>query len=174
MNWYLLTIIIIMSRYKYHSLIKELVADSHESADTIYDMIKRRGHKVSMATIYRTLEYIVSIWEFTTFSLDGAKLYYEKNKWFHAHLIDTTKEVVVDVSLNREKLQFPAWFRPDNSVVNFFGSREGDIPPAWINLLQVISVDDSLWQDKLTQISPTKNADIAVDIITAKKIFREF
>ena len=163
-----------MSRYKYHSLIKELVAEGHESADSIYDMIKRKWHKISMATIYRTLEYIVSIWEFTTFSLNGAKLYYEKNKWFHAHLVDRSKEVVVDVSLDVEKLQFPAWFRLDNSVVNFFGAREGDVPPAWLNLLQVISIDDTHWQEKLTQVPPTKNTDTIVDIITAKKIFREF
>jgi Fe2+ or Zn2+ uptake regulation protein len=163
-----------MSRYKYHNLIKELVGEGHESADSIYDMIKRRGHKVSMATIYRTLEYIVSIKEFTTFSLDGAKLYYEKNKGFHAHLVDKEKEVVLDVSLDKEKFQFPAWFRPDNSVVNFFGSREGDVPPAWINLLQVISIDDTHWQEKLDQVPPTKNADTSVDIISAKKIFREF
>jgi len=127
-----------------------------------------------MATIYRTLEYVVSIEEFTTFSLDGSKLYYEKNKWFHAHLIDKTKDLVVDVSLDREKFQFPAWFHPDNSVVNFFGSREGDVPPNWFNLLQVILIDYTNWQKKLDQVPPTKNADPIVDIITAKKIFREF
>ncbi len=163
-----------MSRYKYHNLIKELVGEKHYTADDIYDMIKRKWHKVSLATIYRTLEYIVSTQEFTTFSLDGAKLYYEKNKGSHAHLIDKDREVIVDVSLDMEKLQFPAWFRVNNSVVNFFGSREGEVPPAWLNLLQVISVDDTHWQEELPQVTPTKNADIAVDIITAKKIFREF
>lgn len=163
-----------MSRYKYHSLIKELVGDGHYTADSLYDMIKKKWHKVSMATIYRTLEYIVSIEEFTTFSLDWSKLYYEKNKWFHAHLVDKTKELVIDVSLDKEKLQFPAWFHLDNSVVNFFGSREGNVPPAWINLLQVVSIDDKNWQEKLDQVSPIKNADTSVDIITAKKIFREF
>lgn len=163
-----------MSRYKYHNLIKELVGESHYTADDIYDMIKRKWHKVSLATIYRTLEYIVGTGEFTTFSLDGTKLYYEKNKWSHAHLIDKERELIVDVSLDMEKLQFPAWFRPDNSVVNFFGSREGDVPPAWLSLLQVISVDDTHWQKELHQFPPKKNADNSVDIITAKKIFREF
>lgn len=163
-----------MSRYKYHSLIKELVGEKHYTADDIYDMIKRKWYKVSLATIYRTLEYIVGTEEFTTFSLDGAKLYYEKNKGSHAHLIDKERELIVDVSLDMKKLQFPAWFGPDNSVVNFFGSREGDVPPAWLSLLQVVSVDDTYWQKELYQVPPKKNADNSVDIITAKKIFREF
>jgi len=108
MNWVYFTSTATMSRYKYHSLIKELVGEKHYTADDIYDMIKKKGHKVSLATIYRTLEYIVSIEEFTTFSLDGAKLYYEKNKGSHAHCIDKEREVIIDVSLDMEKLQFPA------------------------------------------------------------------
>lgn len=163
-----------MSRYKYHSLIKELVGEGHYTADDIYDMIKRKWHKVSLATIYRTLEYIVNIKEFTTFSLDGSKLYYEKNKWAHAHLIDRERNIILDVDLPNKKLWFPAWFRPDNSVVNFFGSREGEVPSPGFNLLQFISIDDTHWQKELPQVPPTKNADNPVDIITAKRIFREF
>ncbi len=162
-----------MSRYKYHTLIKELVADGHYTADDIYDMIKRKWHKISLATIYRTLEYIVGIDEFTTFSLDWSKLYYEKNKWSHAHLIDRERNVIIDVALPIEKMGFPAWFRPDNSVVNFFGSREGDTPPEWFSLLQFISVDNENWQWKLDQWWSKKNNG-AVDIVAAKKIFREF
>lgn len=163
-----------MSRYKYHSLIKELVGEKHYTADDIYDMIKKKWYKVSLATIYRTLEYIVGTEEFTTFSLDGAKLYYEKNKWSHAHCIDKEREVIIDVSLDMQKLQFPAWFHPNNSVVNFFGSREGNVPPTGLNLLQTISIDDTNWQEELHQVTPTKNTNNPVDIITAKKIFREF
>jgi len=163
-----------MSRYKYHSLIKELVADGHYTADDIYDMIKKKWHRISLATIYRTLEYIVGIDEFTTFSLDWSKLYYEKNKGSHAHLIDRERNIILDVDLPIEKMWFPAWFSPDDSVVNFFGSREGDTPPEWFNLLQFISVDNENWQEKLDQFPSTKNADTSVDIASMKKIFREF
>jgi hypothetical protein len=163
-----------MARYKYHALIKELIADQHYTADDLYDMIKRKWHKVSLATVYRTLDYILSVWEITSFSLDGSKLYYEKNKWAHAHLIDRERNIILDVDLPIKKLWFPAWFHPDNSVVNFFGSREGEVPAPWFNLLQFISVDDKDWQNEWGQSSPIQNADNLVDIITAKKIFRDF
>jgi Fe2+ or Zn2+ uptake regulation protein len=165
---------VVMARYKYHALIKEILGDQHYTADDLYDMIKRKWHKVSLATVYRTLDYILGIGEITSFSLDWSKLYYEKNKWAHAHLIDRERNIILDVDLPIEKLWFPAWFRPNNSVINFFGSREGDVPPSWISLLQVISIDDSNWQEKWAKVPPTKNSDTTVDIITAKKIFREF
>jgi Fe2+ or Zn2+ uptake regulation protein len=164
-----------MARYKYHTLIKELLGDQHYTADDLYDMIKRKWHKVSLATVYRTLDYILSIGEITSFSLDWSKLYYEKNKWAHAHLIDRERNIILDVDLPIEKLWFPAWFRPNNSVVNFFGSREGEVPASWFNLLQFISVDDTNWQNELSKFSPKEKVDSSVDIISsAKKIFRDF
>lgn len=163
-----------MARYKYHTLIKDIVADGHYTADDLYGAIRKKWQKVSLATIYRTLEYMVEVWDLTTFSIDGSKTYYEKNKWLHAHLIDADKEVIVDVSLPIEKLQFPAWFHLNNSVVNFFGAREGDVPPEQFNLLHTISIVDTHWQEELSKSPSKETSNTSLDIISAKKIFREF
>lgn len=166
-----------MARYKYHTLIKDIIGDLHYAAEDLYGAIRKKGQKVSLATIYRTLEYMVSIGDLTTFSLDGSKTYYEKNKWLHAHLVDIEKDLIVDVSLPIENLQFPAWFHLNNSVVNFFGSWEGNVPPEQFNLLHTISVVDTHWQKKWDQLS-TKNTSQETnntnDLLSLKKVFRDF
>lgn len=174
---HLLTITLLMARYKYHTLIKDIIWELHYTAEDVYDAIRKKWQKVSLATIYRTLEYMVGIKDLTIFSIDGSKTYYEKNKWPHAHLIDVDKDLIVDVTLATEKLQFPAWFRLNDSVINFFGSWEGNVPPETFSLLHTISIVDTHWQEKWSQLSTDERDAQNDDIPTMghiKKIFREF
>ena len=144
-----------MARYKYASLIKELVGEGHLTTDDVYDALRKKWQRVSIATIYRTLEYMLQSSALTQFFLWGAKTYYEKNKGIHAHLIDQERNIIMDVSLPLENIKFPSAFHPQNSAVNFFWSREWDIPPESFNLFHSISYTETTWEvDKKKDKSP--------------------
>lgn len=70
----------------------------HFSADELYDMLREQGHRVSRATIYRTLDLLVKCGLVSSIDLGDGRLSYEHilGHEHHDHLICTVCGTLIE------------------------------------------------------------------------------
>jgi hypothetical protein len=124
--------------------------------------MRKKFDRIGIATVYRNLDKLVDDWELMKLTGVFDKTYYEKNKWPHAHLIDTERFAIVDVKLDPKSLNFPDGFVLKETQMHFVWSWEGNIPAEGISLLPE-SID---WTQKDQNDEKTKETDDNADIIS--------
>ncbi len=59
---------------------------SHPTADTIYEMVRRRLPRISLGTVYRNLEVLAEQGEIQKLNIDRAKMRFDGNTSEHCHI----------------------------------------------------------------------------------------
>lgn len=59
--------------------------DRHVTAETLFEMARESGEKVSLATVYNTLRSFTEAGLMTEITVDGSRSYYDTNVSDHAH-----------------------------------------------------------------------------------------
>ena len=75
-----------MTRQRKVILEELLKQNDHPSADEIYQMVRRRIPRISLGTVYRNLEVLVSMGKIQKLELSGALKRYDWNTNKHYHI----------------------------------------------------------------------------------------
>lgn len=59
---------------------------NHPTADTIYEMVRRRLPRISLGTVYRNLEVLAEHGEILKLNVGGAKMRFDGNTSEHCHI----------------------------------------------------------------------------------------
>lgn len=82
------------------SLMEALFGDGkhrHVSADDVYAMMRERGVKVSLATVYNTLNMLVKAGLLQEVRFDAGRVWFDTNTDAHFHLFDEDTEELMDI-----------------------------------------------------------------------------
>nr|WP_246317617.1 Fur family transcriptional regulator [Hyphomicrobium methylovorum] len=71
--------------------------DRHVTADSLHDDAKKHGVKVSLATIYNTLQQFTSAGMLRRLAIDGQKTWYDTNMSEHHHFFCEDDNCVLDI-----------------------------------------------------------------------------
>ena len=100
-----------MKPFFYHSDILDICTENHLTADEIFSKLKKIHPKVWISTVYRNIEELVKNWKLKKIHNIGKKALFEKNKWFHIHLIDEKTWKIIDKDCKNLNLNLPEWFQ---------------------------------------------------------------
>jgi Fur family transcriptional regulator, peroxide stress response regulator len=76
----------------------------HPSAETIYDLTKKKHPSISLSTVYNTLELLEKINRVLLLNIPGNnKVYYEFNTTYHQHFYCNNCESIFDIWPNSTK-----------------------------------------------------------------------
>ncbi len=113
---------------KLHYYIEDIiqVCDSnHLTAEEVFEKIKEKHKDAWKSSIYRNLEDLSRKWILRKVEGLGKKTYFEKDKWNHVHLVDTTTWEIVDFCPLKFDTSFlPSNFSLENMDLKFFGKIE--------------------------------------------------
>jgi len=105
-----------MKKPFYQDEIIDLCDNNHFTVDEIFSLLKKKHSSIWRATIYRNVEDLVKNWYLRKLTNVGSKAVFEKNKWFHIHILDqktwTLKDVEVD--LNQLNIPLPEGFKVED------------------------------------------------------------
>ena len=88
---------------KTQELIKLFISESaeHLSAEQIYFEAKKRGEKISIATLYRNLASMIDSGEIGTVASDSGAAHYDKRSASHPHLHCTSCGEIYDIEAEK-------------------------------------------------------------------------
>lgn len=69
----------------------------HVSADDVYSLMRERGMKVSLATVYNTLNMLVRAGLLHEVSFDAGRVWFDTNTENHFHLFDEDTDQLMDI-----------------------------------------------------------------------------
>lgn len=92
-----------------------LEAENHPTADEVFERVSVREPRVSRATVYRTLETLVSLRLITKVCHPGSAVRYDRRIDVHHHLVCMRCDAIIDFT--SPQLDLPAL--PDTSAVGF-------------------------------------------------------
>lgn len=100
---------------------------SHPSAEDVYRRIARKFPGVSFATVYNTLQSLLSIGELAEIRIDPARSRFDPGLKPHSHLMCVHCGAIVDLPLRKapEPAGKPAGFRVLRCNVEFYGVCRG-------------------------------------------------
>lgn len=82
--------------------------DKHVSAESLYESVKTLGLKVSLATIYNTLQQFKEAGMLRHVVVEPGKSYFDTNTSDHHHFFDEKTESLIDISeLDVDSLNLP-------------------------------------------------------------------
>ena len=87
-----------MKKYKYLNEILEICKNNHLTAEDIFIELKKTYPKVWIATVYRSINYLLKQGKLRKVANIWGKIYYETFVNFHLHLIDETTGEIIDLS----------------------------------------------------------------------------
>lgn len=71
--------------------------DRHFTADSLHEDVRKEGVKVSLATIYNTLQQFTSAGMLRRLAIDGQKTWYDTNMSVHHHFFCEDDNSVIDI-----------------------------------------------------------------------------
>lgn len=108
--------------FNYKKIILEYCSYQHLNTDQIFLFLKKYFKKISLSTVYRNIQELVTSWELKEVLVLKGKTYYERNIGFHAHIIDEDKEIIKDISLpNLDFWTLPSNFDPKKVNLIIYG-----------------------------------------------------
>lgn len=103
-----------MKPFFYHNDILNICTENHLTADEIFTNLKKIHPQVGISTVYRNIEELVNKWELKKITNLWKKALFEKNKWFHIHLVDENTWKIIDKDCENLNLNLPEWFQAEN------------------------------------------------------------
>ena len=103
-----------MKKPFYQENIVNICDNKHLTVDEIFYLLKKNYPSVWRATVYRNVEELVKTWYLNKISSAGSKALFEKNKWFHAHILDEKTWKIMDIELDIENI---SKYLPDDFVL---------------------------------------------------------
>lgn len=76
--------------------------DGHPTADEVYDAVRRRMPRISLGTVYRTLELLSRRGMIGKLTFGGAQMRFDGHTGGHAHIRCTSCGKIVDVEIEAE------------------------------------------------------------------------
>jgi Fur family iron response transcriptional regulator len=74
--------------------------DRHVSAEWLYDVAKRKGVNVSLATVYNTLHQFTGAGLLREITVDSSRTYFDTNIGEHHHMFLEHEDRVIDIPSN--------------------------------------------------------------------------
>lgn len=119
----------VMASLKYSTPILKILGEEHLSVDDIYDRLKQKHGRVSIATIYRTLDNLLEEGLVTKLSWVGDTTLFEKNKGNHIHFVDTQTKKIYDLPfVDYKNLGVWDWFSPQSADIIVYGTVQWNVP----------------------------------------------
>ncbi len=110
-----------MKPFFYHDDILDICTENHLTVDEIFKNIKKTHPKVWISTVYRNIEELVQNWKLKKITNIWKKALFEKNKWFHIHLIDENTWKIIDKDCEILNLNLPKWFQAKDIEITVKG-----------------------------------------------------
>jgi len=85
-----------MRPFFYHNDIIKICTETHLTADEIFGKLKKIHPKVWISTVYRNIEELVEKDKIRKITNLWKKALFEKNKWFHIHILDENTWKIID------------------------------------------------------------------------------
>jgi len=89
-----------MKPHKYAESIKEICINKHLTIENILKELKKTSPWVWLATIYRTVDFLVNKWEMRKIDNIDKTSYYETIINPHIHFIDEDTKEIIDIPLD--------------------------------------------------------------------------
>ena len=71
--------------------------DKHFTAEEVRRIAKKKGSKISLATIYNNFQHMVEAGLLKKRQVDNSKAYFDNNVTNHYHLFDEEKNTLIDI-----------------------------------------------------------------------------
>lgn len=85
-----------MKIHYYTKDILDICDKNHLTADEVFFLLKKKYSDVWLSSVYRNLEELSEKGLLNKINWVGKKAYFEKNIWFHIHLVDKKTGKIVD------------------------------------------------------------------------------
>ncbi len=110
-----------MKTHYYTNDIIEICNGNHLTADEVFSLLKQKYSDVGISSVYRNLEELAEKWTLKKIEWIGKKAYFEKNIWFHIHLVDKKTGKIFDCNaFDLSSLNIPQDFNIFDADIKVF------------------------------------------------------
>lgn len=106
-----------MKKPYYYDDILKICSDNHLTVDDIFSELKKIYPSIWISTVYRNVEDLVKRWKLKKIKNIWKKAYFEKNKWFHIHLLDNKTWKILDLEPDDFNIKLPENFKVEDMEI---------------------------------------------------------